>query len=101
MQVELLLEKNDINVNLTLKDGQTSLLVASHEGHVDIVEKLLAHPDIDITKTTTQKSSFNNVDAGKTAEDAASAAGHKEIVTLLKNHVGNNKPRRNFLFLFT
>ena len=49
--------------------------MASHQGHVKIVELLLANgADRHVTDST-----------GKAAEDLAKESGHEDIVTLLNN----------------
>ena len=67
-----------IEVNRETWGGRTGLFLACQGGHVDAVDKLLAHPDIDINKARTRD--------GATALLAASNEGHSEIVGRLLAH---------------
>ena len=44
--VEMLLQREDVDVNEPRDDGMTPLAVAAHRGHVDIVKRLLRHPKV-------------------------------------------------------
>ncbi len=57
--------------------GSSVLILASHNGHLEVVRLLLAHQDVDVNKTT-QK--------GATALIIASHDGHVELVRLLLAH---------------
>ena len=55
--VQLLLQREDINVNVTDLFGITPLILAACKGHASIAECLLQHPDIDINR----EDDYNNV----------------------------------------
>ena len=48
--VEMLLQREDIDVNQARDDGMTPLAVAAHSGHAAVAERLLRHPRIDVNK---------------------------------------------------
>jgi hypothetical protein len=49
--VRLLLARQDVEVNKTTLAGVTALMVASHNGHVEVVRLLLARQDVDVNKS--------------------------------------------------
>ena len=63
----------------------TALIVASQQGHTEIVKILMARPDIDVNKALTSD--------GRTALIVASQKGHTEIVEKLmaRPDIGVNK----------
>ena len=84
--VQILLQRKDVRVNQARKDGydingKTSLHVAAHRGHVEIVRLLLQHPKIDITVQN---------ENGDTPEVYAQNYGHTEVLQLLHQHSGIN-----------
>ena len=48
--VEMLLQREDIDVNQARDDGMTPLAVAAYSGHATVAERLLRHPRIDVNK---------------------------------------------------
>ena len=48
--VEMLLQREDIDVNQARDDGMTPLAVAAYRGHAAVAERLLRHPGIDVNK---------------------------------------------------
>ncbi len=58
--------------------GCTALILASQNGHVELVRLLLAHPDVGVNKTTKAD--------GDTALFIASYNGHVKVVRLLLAH---------------
>ncbi len=55
----------------------TALLIASTNGHFEVVRLLLAHQDVEVNQTSTD---------GATALILASGNGHVEVVKLLLSH---------------
>ena len=75
--VMVLLEKLEGQFDLTTEkrsDGMTALICACHEGHTDVVQLLLKHPDVDLNA----KGCY-----GSTPFLTACSRGHKDIVQLL------------------
>ncbi|MCP4747143.1 MAG: ankyrin repeat domain-containing protein, partial [Desulfobacteraceae bacterium] len=69
--------KNGADVNKTYK-GVTLLLWAAEKGHVDVVNALLSHPDMDVNQRN---------DWGRTPLLVAAENGHIEAVKLLLSHL--------------
>ena len=76
-----------VNPNCTLMDGTTSLYMACEMGNVKVVEKLLAHKDIDVNKSDMD---------GTTPLYIACQNGHTETVEkLLAQGADVNQPAHN------
>ncbi len=76
--VRLLLAHKNVDVNKTRKaDGASALLNASYNGHVEVVRLLLANPDVEANRTSTD---------GRSALCFASQSGLGAIVSLLVAH---------------
>ena len=74
--VEMLLHREDIDVNQAGQDGITALSEACLYGHVEIVKLLLGCPEVDI----------NLVDCfDGTALQSAILSGHTEIIKMILN----------------
>ncbi|CAL4141235.1 unnamed protein product [Meganyctiphanes norvegica] len=73
--------KTHANVNVQDMHGQAALYRAAYRGHIDVVKKLLEHPDIDPNVTTQD---------GITAIYAAAAKGNTDCVRLLLEHPNTN-----------
>ena len=80
----LLLERGLVtDVNATLDWlRRTALHLAATWGHVDVVEVLLAHRDVDVN--------VRALDAGKTPLHIAAQNGHVDVVRALLAHRGVN-----------
>ena len=77
-KVRLFLDYSGLNINKGVtEEGVNALLVASKNGHVNVVELLLARPEIDSNITTEDES---------TALHMASRNGHLGVVELLLGH---------------
>ena len=82
--VQLLLARQDVDVNKADETGVTALMMASQNGHIEVARLLLAHPDVEANKTTQN---------GATALIAASLKGHGAIVRLLVAHRAHGQVR--------
>ena len=78
---DLLLSRNDIELNLKDNYGQTALSMSATNGHESIVRRLLARDDIDSNPTDK---------AGRTPLSLAAQHGRESIVKLLLAHSNNN-----------
>jgi ankyrin repeat protein len=47
---KLLLQRTDIDVNMVEGQGNTSLMLASCSGHLNVVESLLQRKDVDVNR---------------------------------------------------
>ena len=74
---DVLLAREDINVNVRDAQSRTPLHLAAKLGDVDIVEVLLAHKDIAVNSRDSR---------GYTAAFYAAEAGHTEIENLIRAH---------------
>jgi ankyrin repeat protein len=74
MVVKLLLARDNIEVNLTGRDGKTPLWIAASEGHEAVVKLLLARDDIKVNMWGGY---------GRTPLWMAASRGHKAVVKLL------------------
>lgn len=72
--VELLLSKDDIQVNLAYNDGATPLLIAAHEGHHRVVDLLLNTNDIKVNQA---------MNMGGTPLLFATKNGHNKVIKSL------------------
>ena len=70
--VRLLLARQDVEVNQSNAKGGTALILASRNGHIEVVRLLLAHQGADVNNTTTA--------GGATALMVAAQFGHAEVV---------------------
>jgi hypothetical protein len=75
--VRLLLARQDVEVNKTNNDGATALIMASQQGHFEVVRLLLARKGVEVNKTIAR---------GLSALMLASYKGHVEVVRLLLAH---------------
>jgi ankyrin repeat protein len=66
--------RQGVEVNNTTQDGATALYVASQNGHVEVVQLLLARQGVEVNKTT---------QSGTTALIIATAKGHVERKILI------------------
>ncbi len=82
--VRLLHARQGDEVNTTAQNGATALMVASHQGHVEVVRLLLAHQDVEANRSSTD---------GRSALCAASQSGHGAIVSLLVAHRAHGQVR--------
>jgi ankyrin repeat protein len=80
--IQLLLEREDIDVNKVAQKGETPLAIAAANGSKEIVEILLQYPGIDLNRTGVGYIRTDEVTA-KTPLHAAVSAGQLEIVSLL------------------
>ncbi len=69
-----MLARHDVEVNNAVQNKPTALMVASQQGHVEVVRLLLAHPDVKANRTLSD---------GRSALCVASQSGHGAIVSLL------------------
>jgi len=72
--VRLLLARKDIHCNHPTKNGATPLLIASQEGHFEIVDALLQMNGIRVGRSDIY---------GNTPIDVARQHGHQKIVDVL------------------
>jgi ankyrin repeat protein len=72
----------DIDVDALDGNGRTALHLAALNGHVKVVELLLAAPGIDVNAQIS-----NGPDKGQTALHLAAANGHLEVVELLLRYI--------------
>ena len=72
--VEVLLQREDVDVNVACKDGATPLLLAAQNGHGKTVEALLKKDGIDVNKPRKN---------GDTPLSRAEHNGHEKVVNLL------------------
>ncbi|KDO24159.1 hypothetical protein SPRG_10586 [Saprolegnia parasitica CBS 223.65] len=75
--VDVLLQHKAINTNAQNNMGATALMLASEEGHTDIVASLLAHADVEINMQD---------NAGFSALMLAAQSGHADVVNALLQH---------------
>ncbi len=81
-QATLLLARKGVEVNKHAQSVATALILASQNGHVEVV--LLAHPDVEANRTSTD---------GRSALCVASRSGHGAIVSLLVAHRAHGQVR--------
>ena len=73
--VQLLLARQDVEVNENTHDGATALYIASQKGHIEVVRLLLARQDVDVNSTHKY--------CGFTALIIAAQYGHADVLQLL------------------
>ena len=69
-----MLIKNGAKVNAVNSSGNTSLIRASREGHLEVVEELLKHREVDLSVVNKE---------GQTAVNVARLNGRLDIVACL------------------
>ena len=88
--VSLLLQSVGIDTNQAMSDNQTPALVASQEGHADVL-KLLIAAGADLSVRVVDPSPIDSEVSGLTPLGIAQKKGHSVIVSLLLVHgVGNH-----------
>ncbi|KAG8528463.1 uncharacterized protein KY384_007381 [Bacidia gigantensis] len=86
--LQVLLERESIDINGKHSGGQTALIFAVRTGIVQVVESLLSRHDIDVN---------GKDDAGATALTYASQAGHSRMVRLLLHQPGIKPDSQDFV----